>query len=59
MRIGFDSGKAVGRALDAWAGVFEDVGVDHGRSNVGVAKEFANRADVGSRLEQMGCEGMP
>ncbi len=31
----------------------KDVGVDHGRLDVGVAKELLNRPDVGAGLEQM------
>jgi hypothetical protein len=31
----------------------KDVGVDHSRLDVGVAKEFLNRPDVGAGLEQM------
>ena len=49
--VGFDAGEAVGRALDAGPGVFEDVRIDHCCAYVGVAEEFADRADVGSRLE--------
>jgi hypothetical protein len=31
----------------------KDVGVDHGRLDVGVVKELLNRPDVGAGLEQM------
>ena len=49
--VGFDSGEAVGGAFDAGSGVFEDVSVDHGCSEVRVTQEFLNRSDICSSLQ--------
>ena len=38
--FGFESGEAVGGAFDAGAGVFEDMGIDHCCTDVGVTEEF-------------------
>src|SRR3954471_11525386 len=46
------------RACYAQAGFLEDVGVDLGGGDVGVAEEFLDGADVVAGLEEMGGEGM-
>jgi len=50
--------QSVCRAFDSGSSVFEDMGVDHGGTDIGVAEEFLDGADVGTGLEQVGCEGM-
>ena len=54
---GTDSGEEIWRALDARAGVVENMGVERGRSDVGVTQQFLDRSDVGSRLEAVIADG--
>ncbi len=49
--------EAVGGALDAAAQVEEDVGVDHRRTDVFVAEQLLDGADVVGVLEEVGGEG--
>ena len=50
--------QTVGWAADAeWAAV-QHVGVDHGGSDVAVAQQFLNGADVMPPFQQMGGKGM-
>jgi hypothetical protein len=44
--VGFDSCEAVGGAFDARAAVFEDMGVDHRRSDTPVPQQLLNGSDV-------------
>jgi len=57
--IGLDPGEAIGWTLDAGTRGFEDVGVDHGCSDVGVTQEFLDGSYIRSGLKEMCCEGMP
>ena len=36
-----------------------DVGVDLGRAEVRMTKEFLHRSEVGTTVEQVGCERVP
>ena len=45
-------------AFDAEAGFGEDVGVDLGGGNVGVAEEFLDGANIVAGFEQVGGEGV-
>ena len=36
----------------------DDVGVDHGRSHIGVPEQLLYRAYVSTRLQQVGCEAV-
>ena len=49
---------AVEGAADAEAASVEDVGVDHGGGDVGVAEELLDGADVVAALEEVGGEGV-
>ena len=51
--------QSVGGAADAVGAAVQDMGVNHRRSGVAVAKRFLNRADVMAAFEQMGCKRMP
>ena len=44
--VGFDSYEAVGGAFDARAAVFEDMGVDHRRSDTPVPQQLLNGSNV-------------
>ncbi len=44
--VGFDSCEAVGGAFDARAAVFEDMGIDHRRSDTPVPQQLLNGSDV-------------
>ena len=44
----------VQRAGGTGTGAFDDMEVDHGGGDVGVAEEVLNRADVSAVLEQLG-----
>ena len=46
-------------AGDAEAGFLEDMGVNLGGGNVGVAEEFLDGADIVARLEEVGGKRMP
>ncbi len=48
--------EGIERAPDCTCAQSENVGVDHGRLNVRVAKELLDRANVGAGLEQVGRE---
>src|SRR5579859_799213 len=37
----------------------QDVGVNHRRTHIGMAKQFLHRADVIARLQQVRCKAMP
>ena len=50
--------EAVERAGGAGRGRLQDMGVDHGRADVGVAEQLLHGADVGAGLEQVGGERM-
>ena len=49
----------MGGALDAVAVAIENVGVDHGGLELGVAEELLDGSDVVAGEEEMGGEGMP
>lgn len=51
--------ESVCRAFDGEALLLDDVGVDHGGSDVGVTEEHLDGSDVGAGLEEVGREGMP
>ena len=55
-----NSGKSgeIERARTACGRAFDDVEVDHGGGDVGMAEEILDGADVGAALEQAGCEGV-
>ena len=53
-----ESSVPVGRALDRQPRFVQDVGVDHGGRDIGVAEQFLHRADVLAGFEQMGGEGV-
>jgi hypothetical protein len=48
--------KTVGGAGDAEGAAFHDVRIDHRGTNVAVAEEFLDGADVGAVFEQVGGE---
>ena len=50
--------QGIERASDCTCTQSEDVGVDHGGLDVGVAEELLNRADVGAGLEEVRGEGV-
>ena len=50
--------EAIQGAFHAAGALLEDVGVDHRRRNILMAKEFLDGADVGSALEGMGGKTM-
>ena len=54
--LGYFLSSAVGRAADGGGAAVQDVGVDHGRRDVAVAKELLDGADVVAILQQMGRE---
>src|SRR5205807_28046 len=54
-----DQGQAVEGAGHAGGAAVEDVGVDHGGADVGVAEQVLDGADVAARLEQVGGEAVP
>ena len=45
-------------AFDAPDSLIQDVGVDHGGSDIAVAKQFLDRSDVVSTFQKMCCKGM-
>ena len=49
---------SIQRAFDRQSAALEDVGVDHGGTDIFMAEEFLNGADVVPVLEEMGGEGM-
>src|SRR5690606_16985430 len=51
--------QAIDRALHTERAAIDDVGVDHGRTDIGVTEQLLNSANVVTRLEQVGCERMP
>lgn len=48
----------VAGALNGVGAAVEDVGVDHGARDVGVAEQFLDGADVVTRFQQVGCEAV-
>ena len=50
--------QAVERARGAGGGRLQDVGVDHGGADVGMAEQLLHGADVGAGLQQVGGERM-
>jgi hypothetical protein len=48
----------VQRAMNPETAAVEDVGVNHGRFNIGMAEEFLDGADVVAGFEQVGGEGV-
>ena len=52
-------GSVVEGAADGAGAASEDVGVDHGGADIGVAEEFLDGADVVAVFEQVGGEGVP
>lgn len=55
----FDSKEGVERTLDTEGPRVHDVRINHRRPNVVVSEELLNRSQVGTRLEEVGGEGVP
>jgi hypothetical protein len=51
--------KGVGWAADSQATAIQDVGVNHRGTDIPMAQELLNRADIVTDLEQVGRKGVP
>ena len=58
MSVSFRGSGEIERTWSARAWALDDVEVDHGGGDVGMAEEILDGADVGAALEQAGCEGV-
>jgi hypothetical protein len=50
--------REIERTGTAGTRAFDDVEVDHGGGDVGMAEEILDGADIGAALEEAGCEGV-
>jgi hypothetical protein len=50
--------ESIERALHAGGAALEDVGVDHGGADVGMAEEFLDGADIVAGFEEVGGEAV-